>query len=195
MIAMTMDSPLTESPTVAPGRGRPRDPEADENILSAARTLLAKNGFEAMSFEAIAQMTGVTRPTIYRRWPTKAHLANEIANGNGRDIPDVVETEGLRAQILAFLAQLMHQYERPEMGAANAGLIVSYQRNPELRDELHTPLESKARADLAKILRKARSRGLIRPAVDPDALFVRHSGWRGGVSHHVQLSSPLGNCR
>lgn len=152
-------------------RGRPRDHKVDESILNAARKLLAENGFEAMSFEAIAQISGVTRPTIYRRWPTKAHLANEIANSDGNSIADIGQAKGIRAQMRSLVKQLMAQYSRPEMRAANAGLIVSYQRAPELRDELHTPLENKARAELAEIIGRAKAEGAVRPSVDPDALF------------------------
>ena len=124
-----------------------------------------------MSFEAIAQMSGVTRPTIYRRWPSKVHLANEIANGSGAPIPDVVAREGLRAQIRAFLEQLVRQYERPEMRAANAGLAVSYLRSPDLRAELHDPLEKAARAEFAAIIDKARQGGLMQGGGEADALF------------------------
>lgn len=155
----------------AVGRGRPRDTEADESILAAARELLANNGFEAMSFEAIAQMTGVTRPTIYRRWPSKVHLANEIANGGGAHVPDVVARQGLRAQIRTFLDQLVRQYERPEMRAANAGLAMSYLRAPELRAELHDPLEQRARAEFATVVKQAREGGLMQAGTDVDALF------------------------
>ena len=164
-------APTQSGRSNAAARGRPRDAEAGENILAAARELLANDGFEAMSFEAVAQMAGVTRPTIYRRWPSKAHLANEIANGSGTPIPDVVEREGLRAQIVAFLEQLVRQYERPEMRAANAGLAVSYLRAPELRAELHDPLEKAARAEFAAIMEKAREGGLMHGSGEADALF------------------------
>lgn len=152
-------------------RGRPRDADADESILAAARELLANDGFEAMSFEAIAQMTGVTRPTIYRRWPSKAHLASEIAHGGDASIADVLDREGLRPQIKAFLEQLVSQYERPEMRAATAGLAVSYMRTPELRAELHDPLEKATRAKFAAIVEKALQCGLMRSGTEADTLF------------------------
>jgi len=154
-----------------PVRGRPRDAETDEKILAAARTLLATNGFEGMSFEAIAQMTGLTRPTIYRRWPSKVHLANEIANGGDSHLPDVLEQEGLRSQMRAFVDRLMHQFKRPEMPAANAGLAVSYLRSPELRVELNDPIERRARAEFAAVIDHAQALGLVRPGVEVDPLF------------------------
>lgn len=152
-------------------RGRPRDPRTDELIMEAARALLKAGGFEAMSFEAIAQITGITRATIYRRWPTKAHLANEISISDGRGLPDVLDRQGLDGEVRALVRQVLDQYQQPEKAAAAAGLITAYQRDPRLRDELHTPAELAARAELRDILARARAQGLSRAGIDSDALF------------------------
>lgn len=124
-----------------------------------------------MSFDAVAQRAGVTRPTIYRRWPSKVHLAHEIANGGGHQLADIIEDKGLEIQIRAFAKLLMEQYLRPESRAASAGMIVSYQRTPELRSELHTPIEQEARRNLAEILAKGKALGLVEAASDADAVF------------------------
>ncbi|MFI6444408.1 TetR/AcrR family transcriptional regulator [Kitasatospora sp. NPDC050543] len=55
-------------------RGRPRRPETDTRILQATVELLGESGYGALSIEAVAARAGVTRPTVYRRWPDKAHL-------------------------------------------------------------------------------------------------------------------------
>ena len=56
-------------------RGRPRSAAIDEAVLTAARRQLSDGGFAALSFAAVADEAGTTRPAIYRRWPTKAALA------------------------------------------------------------------------------------------------------------------------
>jgi AcrR family transcriptional regulator len=53
----------------APTRGRPRDPRRREAILAAAVALVAEVGYDRMTVEAIAHRAGVSKPTIYRRWP------------------------------------------------------------------------------------------------------------------------------
>ena len=55
--------------------GRPRDELIDAHLLEVTRRHLAEYGYAAMSLVAIAEEAGTTRPTIYRRWPTKADLA------------------------------------------------------------------------------------------------------------------------
>ncbi|MBM7783419.1 TetR/AcrR family transcriptional regulator [Tenggerimyces flavus] len=70
---------MTPELTEQPGRrGRPRDPGADRRILDAARQLLATDGYEALAVDRVAEHAGVAKTTLYRRWPSKAHLVIEL---------------------------------------------------------------------------------------------------------------------
>ena len=51
--------------------GRPRNEDADREIIAATLRLLAEQGYERTSIEAVATMADVTRATVYRRYPTK----------------------------------------------------------------------------------------------------------------------------
>src|SRR3990167_4888828 len=62
-------------PAPSPARGRPRDPRTRAAILVAARDLLGRGGLTAVTIEAIAQKSGVSRPTIYRYWPNAPAVA------------------------------------------------------------------------------------------------------------------------
>jgi len=54
---------------------RPRDPEATrEAILEAARTLIAKDGPEAVSLSEVAHLAGVNRGTAYQHFETREKL-------------------------------------------------------------------------------------------------------------------------
>lgn len=57
------------------GRGRPRCEEADKKILKATYEMLIEVGFMALTIEGVAARAEVGKPTIYRRWKTKAQLA------------------------------------------------------------------------------------------------------------------------
>ncbi|HET8613635.1 MAG TPA: TetR/AcrR family transcriptional regulator [Sphingomonas sp.] len=152
-------------------RGRPRAELVDQTILAAAHDILANQGYDALSFKAIEQATGITRASVYRRWRTKAHLAAEVAHGVDQHLVDTIRQEDLRGQIRSLVSQLCNQYLRPEVGAASAGLIAAYQRDPDLRRELHNPREQAARDDLARIVEVARQSGQIRADVKSDTLF------------------------
>ncbi len=54
---------------------RSRDPEATRTvILEAARTLMARDGAEAVSLSAVAQLAGVNRGTAYQHFETREKL-------------------------------------------------------------------------------------------------------------------------
>ncbi|MEM7760351.1 MAG: TetR/AcrR family transcriptional regulator [Cyanobacteria bacterium P01_A01_bin.40] len=57
------------------GRGRPRSPETRAKILKAAYEMLIEVGFMDLTIEGVAAKAEVGKPTIYRRWKTKAALA------------------------------------------------------------------------------------------------------------------------
>src|SRR5690349_14839240 len=55
--------------------GRPRSVRIDDAVLKTALRHLAEHGFAGMSINAIAAELGVSKPTIYLRWPSKIDLA------------------------------------------------------------------------------------------------------------------------
>jgi len=59
--------------------GRPRDARIDDAVLTAAAGLLAEVGYAGLTVAAVADRAGTSRPAVYRRWPSKAHLVHEAA--------------------------------------------------------------------------------------------------------------------
>lgn len=57
---------------------RPRDPDLDEAILQATRDIASEHGPGAVTVVAVADRAGVARPTVYRRWPSRAALLFEL---------------------------------------------------------------------------------------------------------------------
>ena len=76
MIDPTADAPENiHHPEDAASRGgRPRDPAVDTAISIATRRRLVIDGYSKMTMGDIAKDAGVTRPTLYRRWPAKLDL-------------------------------------------------------------------------------------------------------------------------
>ncbi len=152
-------------------RGRPRNPANDAAILNAARDILATHGFDALTFEAVAQAAGISRVSIYRRWPSKAHLVNEIANRGNEQFPDVIEEQGLEGEVRAVLALLHGRYSQKDIGAASIGALVAWQRDPSLRGELEGEHEDETRAAFRGTIEKGKALGTVRAEIDSDALF------------------------
>ena len=57
--------------------GRPRNPRIDSAVLRATVELLGETGYADLSVDAIARRAGTSKPAIYRRWPSKAHVVHE----------------------------------------------------------------------------------------------------------------------
>lgn len=55
--------------------GRPRDASVETRVLTATRTLLSERGYAGLRIDDVAASSGVAKTTIYRRWPSLAHVA------------------------------------------------------------------------------------------------------------------------
>ncbi|MES2496475.1 MAG: TetR/AcrR family transcriptional regulator [Pseudomonadota bacterium] len=162
---------MTEDKGAVRGRGRPRDAEIDRKIIDAARSLLAEGGYRALAFDTISQMTEIPRSMIYRRWPTRAHLANEISSGGDEHFPVIIDSQGLEAQILALVHQVFDRYRQPDIGAAAVGVIADTQGDQALQRDLQARAEIDARAAFRAIVDRGKAAGLIAPGCCADTLF------------------------
>jgi AcrR family transcriptional regulator len=57
---------------------RRRDAQTRDDIVAAALTLFRDKGFGQVTMADIAQAAGVSRRTVYRRFPTKDHIVIEV---------------------------------------------------------------------------------------------------------------------
>lgn len=99
---------------VKPGRGRPRRADVDEVVLAAAAAVLGEAGMAGLSMDLVAQRAGVSKATIYRRWPSKEQLVLEVVERfvqpvNDPDTGDVMldvtrYCEEMAARVLANAA-------------------------------------------------------------------------------------------
>jgi AcrR family transcriptional regulator len=149
--------------------GRPRDPAIDDAILRATRELLVESGYQRLSFENIARRAGVTRPTIYRRWPSKMHLVHEaVFPPRPAELPD---SGDIVADLRRLIGRMLAGYARPEARAALPGLIVDLHDDVALRSSVIDRLEDQARAQFAELIGRAQKRGDLVDDLDADALF------------------------
>lgn len=102
------------------GVGRPRDEAVRPKVLAATLELLAERGYRGLRADAIANLSGVPKSTIYRRWPSLTRLAIDALDeslGERRFEPsDDPEDDARRLMSLAHqtlidnpLGRVMHQ--------------------------------------------------------------------------------------
>jgi AcrR family transcriptional regulator len=157
-------------PTEPTLRGRPRDPRRREAILRAAVELVAEVGYDRMTVEAIATRAGVSKPTIYRRWPAgKKEIVLDALRTKHADADALPDQGSLRGDLLALLqAMVEHIHEDAHL----AGGLISQLRNSEelstlLRDEV--VVHERCRID--NLLARAVTRGELSPDARITPLF------------------------
>ncbi|MEU7630218.1 helix-turn-helix domain-containing protein [Nocardia sp. NPDC049220] len=130
--------------------GPHRDPAVDQAVLEAARSLLVERGYGAASIDAIATRAGVSRPAIYRRWPSKAHL---IAQAVFPDV-DTDEVAGdITAEIRKVIRGTIQLFGAPAAREAMPGLMSDMRADSSLYHKLSARLDTPTRRELAEYLR------------------------------------------
>lgn len=84
-------------------RGRPRSETADYAIIESALDLLADDGVNALSVEAVALRAGVGKATIYRRWASKEALVGDAMATLNDDMPDTFLGATTHDQLISML--------------------------------------------------------------------------------------------
>lgn len=144
--------------TVAARRGRPRDPERDRAIVEATLDLLAEEGYARLSIEAVAHRAGVGKPTLYRRWPSKAALVIDALHSTSSDEPRPSDG-AIRDRLIALVRQVMRKTRTQRSRQLMAGLIGELARDPELAEAMREAFLSKRRRVLFGIFDEAIAAG------------------------------------
>ena len=152
-----------------PAAGRPRNPALDHQIIAATMRLLGEFGYAEMSMDAIAAAAGVTKPTIYRRWPTKAVLVADALQRRHSAMTTSGDAHDLRGSLRDDLLAMVLDDHRSL--AAESGMILgvafSARSDDDLHEALHGRFDQDIRARLDAVLDRAVARGEQAPgAID-----------------------------
>jgi AcrR family transcriptional regulator len=147
--------------------GRPRSERARRAILEAANELLDREGFAAMTVEAIAERAGVSKATVYRWWPNKAAVVMDgFLSTVSSEVP-FPHTGYAREDIRLHMRRLIKAFGG-KMGRTVAALIAEGQADPELAEALRSRWLSVRRAEAKEILERGIARGELREDLDPE---------------------------
>jgi AcrR family transcriptional regulator len=157
-------------------KGRPRDPERSRAIRDAARSLLHEGGWDALTIEAVAARAQVGRPTVYRRWPTKGHLAAEVlqhehAEAQRRDdasAPPLPDHGSLADDLRSLLAELLAALDDLEARGVQPGVVAEMVLDGSLAERVRIDGLLPHRKRVAMVVHRAVERGEARPDLDPD---------------------------
>lgn len=144
-------------------RGRPTQSQVaaiDDIILLVARTLFLENGYAKTSMEAVASSAGVSKGTLYSRYPVKPDLFRAIVadrlsawSEEEIDAPELGSdvAEYLYRYGVAFLAGV----GKPEAVAFDRLVLAEVDRFPELAEEFREQGYLKAVDQLSEAIERA----------------------------------------
>lgn len=144
--------------------GRPRDPRIDGAVLQATVELLGETDYASLSVDAIARRAGTSKPAIYRRWPSKAHLVHEAVFpfNNYTEIP---ATGSVRGDVREMVRNTIGVLTSPAALAALPGLVGEMAADPTLHSALLERFVHIVSDGLDGWLESARNRGEVRREV------------------------------
>jgi AcrR family transcriptional regulator len=155
--------------------GRPRNPHIDEAVLRAAAELVVEVGYADLTIAAIAERAGTSKPAIYRRWPSKAHLVHEAAFRDDDEQLSLPDTGVLRDDLAEMLRRASAAFAHPVARALTPGLMADIAADPGLHPALLQRFGGVWKGFHDR-LAVAADRGEVRADVDADVLIETMAG-------------------
>ncbi|MFJ4919537.1 TetR/AcrR family transcriptional regulator [Streptomyces sp. NPDC088725] len=133
-------------------------------ILRATAEVLAERGYGRLTLDEVARRAQVSRPALYRRWPSKHALTTALVADAERDAVEN-DTGSLRGDVTAFLAAADAGLRNPLVARIVPDLLIEAKRETELGESL-TLVRDTRRARAGRIFDRAIARGELSPDTD-----------------------------
>ena len=166
---------------------RRRNADTSTAVLRAAVELLDDPGvgLGGLTMQAVAARARVSKATLYRWWPDKAHLVLDAYRAkSARDIGAEV-TGDLRPDLTAHLGQIAYALTELNSAPAVAAITLAAAQDKSFGALYRDTLLRERRQALIDVLLAGRRRGQVRVAVD---LNVVADAAYGAIHHRLLLS-------
>ena len=158
------DDERCESPRAT---GRPRDPKVDAAILAATLELIAVDGYEGLTIEAVSARAGVGKASVYRRFPGKEQLVVEAVASLIEPLEPPAGTS-VRDGLVTLLEAVRRKSASSLADKIFPRLLGAAADNPELMVRYREQVLDPRRRRFLDLLERGVGEGLVRPDVDLD---------------------------
>jgi AcrR family transcriptional regulator len=152
--------------TPAPPRGRPRSARRSAAVLAAALEEIGARGIAGMTIESVAARAGVSKVTVYRRWPDKIALVL-AALDSLPELP-VPDTGDLVEDLRCIRRDLLDVFARSNLADVIPALMAERRRSGH-GDAIRRYVERRSEAFVA-IVERARARGELRTTMPTELI-------------------------
>jgi AcrR family transcriptional regulator len=175
--------------------GRPRDPAIEEAILEATRERLAVDGYTRMTIGDVVADAGVTRPTLYRRWPNKYELVVDALHyGLSRQreayVPLKVDAMPPLEAFTEAVRRLDPRHHNKRAMALHGNFMGEAEHEPALFELMREHGNKPRCAELLETLRQLQDIGAVRADADLDTVVTLCFGSYFGDYLQTGASTP-----
>ncbi|GAA2170570.1 TetR/AcrR family transcriptional regulator [Agrococcus versicolor] len=152
---------------VAPLPQGARSAAVHERALRAAADLLATGGLRAATVEAVSDLSGVSKVTLYRHWPSRQAIAAEAFGQLMSEQLVVPNTDNPPADLVAYLTDIGAFYRGP-LGVTFAELVGACANDATTAAYFRTFFLDERRKGFATIVERCIESAYFRADVDID---------------------------
>jgi AcrR family transcriptional regulator len=127
-----------------------------------------ESGFAGMRLEHVATRAGVGKATIYRRWPSKEALTQELLAQLAGPHIAIADSGNTRDELLGAVTNPMRAVVETDFGPVIRALLSKIATDPSIGDPFRATVVEARREEIAKVIKRGIERGDLRPDADPD---------------------------
>ena len=157
---MRTAEPMTTKHSEPKRRSGGRSARVVSAVLEATRTELHRVGYGALSVERVAELAGVAKTTVYRRWPKKSQLVRAALLERIEARMIIPEDAGSLEVELGVLAKDAYDNLQSPDGRGRLRVLYGEGNNPEVRSLVRTIRKAKLRVP-RELFQRAVARGEI----------------------------------
>jgi AcrR family transcriptional regulator len=160
---------------------QPRGDAFVQIVLDSALAQLAEVGLERLTIPQVAELAGVNKTSVYRRWPSKENLVQDALQAAMRHTDQAPDTGELRADLMA-LAKTVATFTQSNVGMAMVRVMLSQGGDQPLRALATSAYSEAGRQGPWAVLARAAQRGELKKTVDPSLVLFTIAG---AIMHRV----------
>ncbi|KRE67347.1 hypothetical protein ASG92_15205 [Arthrobacter sp. Soil736] len=135
-------------------------------VLKAASVLVDRLTYDAVTIDAVARASGVSKSTLYRYWPSRQLLVLEAFTYKTNLLTSVDDTGDVARDLHAYLVALTYCLKVGGAASTVANLLAEAIRSEEFAVQFRQTLLRERRQGFLEILLRGQRRGQIRDDVD-----------------------------
>ena len=143
-------------------------------VLAETYRQLSQNGLANVSIDEISRVSGISKTTIYRHWPSRSALLIDACSrlGGTAEVPD---TGSLRGDLHALLSALAEQLQMASWSAVVPSIVDAAERDSDVL-AMQVGWHKGLMAPFDAVVEQAKARGEVLSDADPQDLVAVTAG-------------------